>query len=367
MNTVSHRGFRHSIVGAAALAVSLSLAVAGCSSPTSSPGGQSSAAGSSESAAPIADRPMPTDQKPDHKVKIAMIGFANNPYWVVVKSGTSTANNVLKPLGGSVDWIVAGTTQDVQTVNNAIRAAATQGYDGIGFFIAGEGNCEVVKELTKQGLYLGAYNTLFNCLESAGAVVNYAQEQTKAGQVAAKEMIKAAGDKGGSVGIITSKFTAPGAEQRRTGFIDGLKNSNLRLINQGVEAHDSAGETYTAAQSYLQSANDLVGIYATAGGPFGAAQSVKAAGKTASVKVIGYDITDENIAALRAGSMYGVIGQDAFGQGYNVAIELYNAKVTGKRPAEDKVLQPALSPFVTVGNLNEHDPAKLALGKLGAS
>ncbi len=113
-------------------------------------------------------------------------------------------------------------------------------------------------------------------------------------------------------------------------------------MGEGVEAKDSASNTFTAAQNFLQSNTDLVGIYATAGGPFGAAQAVAAAGKQDTVKVIGFDITKENIDAIKNGSMYGVIGQDAFGQGYNVAIELFNAAVTGKNP--DSVTQEANAP-----------------------
>jgi ribose transport system substrate-binding protein len=305
--------------------------------------------------------------KPDEPVKIAMLGFSNNPYWVSVEAGADTANDVLAGYSGSVDWITAGATIDVQTVNNAINAAAAQGYDGIGFFIAGEGNCDTVAQLTETGVSLGAYNTLFDCLADAGAVVNYAQEQTEAGRMAAEELIKKTDGKAGTVGIITSSFTAPGAEQRRQGFIDGLEGSNLTVIGEGVEAHDSASETYTAAQNYIQSSPDLVGIYATAGGPFGAAQAVAAAGAADTVNVIGYDLSDENMAAIEDGSMYGAIGQDAFGQGYNVAIELYNAIVTGEKPAPGDVLQPADSPFVTKETIAEHDASKLPLGTLGTS
>lgn len=313
----------------------------------------------------ISGRPAPTDQKPDKQVKVAMIGFANNPYWVSVKSGADYANRVLGSRNGKVDWIVAGDNIDVQTVSSAIKGADAQGYQGIGFFIAGEGNCADIKTLSAKGNKLGAYNTLFDCVGSSGGTVNYAQEQYKAGQTAAKEMIKATGGKSGKVGIIVSQFTAPGSEQRRKGFVDGLQGSSLTPVGQGVEAKDSASNTFTAAQNYLQSNSDLVGIYATAGGPFGAAQAVAAAKKQDTVKVIGFDITTENIEAIKNGSMYGVIGQDAFGQGYNVAIQLYNAVVTGKNP--DQVTQEAEAPFVTKDNLAQHDPSSVPLGTPGAS
>lgn len=368
MSTLTPRRKGRLALGSLALTASFALALTGCtqSSPADAPADDAppAPAAATDGLEPIAERPVPTEASAE-PVRIAIIGFANNPYWVVVQDGTDTANEVLAGYNGSVDWIVGGANIDVATVDAAIRGAATQGYDGIGFFIAGEGNCEIVAELSEGGISLGAYNTLFDCLEEAGAVVNYAQEQFEAGKNAAAELIKAAGDEGGTVGIITSKFTAPGAEQRRTGFIEGLKGSNLTLLGEGVEANDSASETFTAAQNYMQSADDLVAIYATAGGPFGAAEAVAAAGLEDQIKVIGYDITDENIAALENGSMYGVTGQDAFGQGYNLAIHLFNAVVTGVKPSP--VLQAAESPFVTLDTLADHNPANLPRGKLGGS
>jgi len=314
----------------------------------------------SQAMQPIPDRPQPADNATGKKVRIAMIGFANNPYWVSVKSGVDAANAVLSSHNGEARWIVAGANIDVPTVNQAITAAGTQGYNGIGFFIAGEGNCPTVKALTAKGIAVGAYNTLFQCVATNGGIINYAQQQVEAGRNAAKHLIEAVGDKAGKVGIIVSQFTAPGSEERRKGFIEGLKDSKISIVSQGVEARDSAGATFNAAKDYLSSTPDLVGIYCTAGGPFGAAQAVKAAGKEATVKVIGYDFTPENIAAIRDGSMYGVTGQDEFGQGYNVAMTLYNAVVGGPKPAQ--VLQPAISLFMTKANVDQLDPSKLPLG-----
>jgi ribose transport system substrate-binding protein len=363
---------RENLVGALALASTLAFVVTGCSANVSGGDGDTTATtGDSNTVevvalAPIAERPLPAMES-EEPVKIAILGFSNNPYWVAVQSGSDTANDVLAGFNGTVDWITAGENIDVQTVNDAVNSAAIQGYDGIGFFIAGEGNCDTVAKLTAEGISLGAYNTLFDCLIDAGAVINYAQEQTDAGKLAAEQLIEATGNATGTVGIITSKFTAPGAEMRRLGFIEGLQGSNLTVIGEGVEANDSASETFTLAQNYISANADLVGLYATAGGPFGAAEAVAAAGKQDSIKVIGFDLSEENLAAIQDGSMFGAIGQDAFGQGYNVAIELFNAIVTGEKRLGQDVLVPADTPFVTKKNFKDHDAKSLPLGTPGTS
>lgn len=311
---------------------------------------------------PIEGRVMPVENTTGEKIRIAMIGFGNNPYWVSVSSGVEAANKVLADNNAEVRWIVAGASIDVPTVNQAVRATAIQNYNGVGFFIAGEGNCPTIQALTDQGMSVGAYNTLFECVAESGGVINYAQDQFTAGKNAAKKLVDVVDGAEGKVGIIVSQFTAPGSELRRKGFVEGLEGSNLSLVGEGVEARDSASTTFNAAKDFLTSTPDLVAIYATAGGPFGAAEAVKAAGRQDDVRVIGYDFTVENIAAIRDGSMYGVTGQDAFGQGYNVAITLYNHVITGERP--DEVLQAAVSAFMTAENIDQLDPAMQPVGQL---
>jgi ribose transport system substrate-binding protein len=60
--------------------------------------------------------------------------------------------------------------------------------------------------------------------------------------------------------------------------------------------------------------------------------------------------------------MYGATGQDEFGQGYNVAIELFNNIIAQQKP--EKVLQPAVSLFMTKENVDKLDPSKLPLGSV---
>ncbi len=361
LNEAARRPARRRRALVVASVVAAATLLAGCSSNAPSPGGGQTV----EALAPIADRPQPVSQKPDEHVKIAIIGYSNNPFFVNVKAGADAANRVLSAHNASVDWINAGTDIDVPTVNTAVQSAGVQGYQGIGFFIAGDGNCPIIKSLTAKKIAMGVYNSEIPCVATSGGIIDYSQASYAAGENSAKELLKALDGKGGKVGIITNLFTSPSNEQRRKGFIDGLQGSNVTVVSQGVEAHDSASETATAAKNYIQSTPDLVAIYCTAGGPFGAAQAVKAAGKEKDVKVVGYDITAENIAALKDGSLYGVTGQDAFGQGYNVAITLFNAIVTGEKPAEVNVAADA--PFVTLENLPEHDPATQPVGKAGTS
>jgi ABC-type sugar transport system, periplasmic component len=293
------------------------------------------------------------------------MGFANNPYWVGIQNGASGANEALRSHNTQVDWLVTGTTQDVPGVNAAVLAAAAQGYQGIVFFIAGPGNCTVIQQLSAQGIVLGVYNTLQPCVKSSGGLIDIAQAQYQAGINSAKELIKVVGNKKGEVGIITSLFSASGAEFRRNGFIDGLQGSNITPVNKGVEAADSAGTSFTLAQQFMTAVPDLVGIYCTAGGPFGAAQAVAAANKQDTIKVIGYDMTAENAAALKDGSMYAVTGQDAYGQTYDGVVSIFNKIAANQDPPN--AYQKSFSPWVTKDNLSQYDPSTHPVDTLGVS
>jgi ABC-type sugar transport system substrate-binding protein len=85
----------------------------------------------------------------------------------------------------------------------------------------------------------------------------------------------------------------------------------------------------------MTSTKNLVGIYVTGGNPQVAAQTVASAGKTSTVKVIGFDFTAENVAQIEAGNMYAAIGQDPYGQSYDTIVWLYNALVDKQKPSRD--------------------------------
>src|SRR5665647_708175 len=115
-------------VGAAALVGVLALAVTACSGTgeADAPQSGSDAPSTSTEAPPESSvevpegRVVPVENSSGDAVKIAMIGFSNNPYWVGVSEGTTYANDVLAsyddPVHGTV---VAG--EDVVGVGGALR------------------------------------------------------------------------------------------------------------------------------------------------------------------------------------------------------------------------------------------------------
>jgi len=302
-------------------------------------------------------RPALSTTKPAKPVKIAIIAIENNPFFAQVKTGYDAVKPKIEATGGTIDWITAGTDVTVDNVGAAINAAVSEGYDAIAALMPGDGICGYVRQATAKGVLVAAYNGNASCAQSAGAIFFHGQDLRAAGVQAGKLMCTATQDlagpsKPGVVGIETESFTFQALEERRLGFLDGLRQ-NCPWVTQaggGVEYQGSTDRVAAATTDYLNSANNLVGIYVTGGNPQVTAQTVASAGRTSTVKVIGFDLTAENVAQIKAGNMYAAIGQDPFGQSYDTAVWLYNALVDKQKPSPDYFI-PTVSPVGTQANI----------------
>jgi len=287
------------------------------------------------------ERPALSTTKPTKPVKIAIIAIENNPFFAQVRTGYDAVKPKIEAAGGTVDWINAGTDVTVDSVGDAINAAV-DGYDAIAALMPGDGICPYIRQANAKGVLVAAYNGNASCAQTSGAVFFHGQDLRAAGLLAGKLMCTATKDlasesKPGVVGVETESFTFEALEERRVGFLDGLKQ-NCPWVTQsggGIEYRGSTDRVASATRDYMTSTNNLVGIYVTGGNPQVAAQTVASAGKTSTVKVIGFDFTAENVAQIKTGNMYAAIGQDPYGQSYDTIVWLYNALVDKQKPSPD--------------------------------
>jgi ribose transport system substrate-binding protein len=317
--------------------------LAGCTTAQETPVKQSSSTLSAPLAAPPqGERPALSTTKPPEPVKIAIIAIENNPFFAQVKAGYDAVKPKVEAAGGTVDWINAGTDVTVDNIGDAINAAVVDGYDAVAALMPGDGICTDIRQADASGVLVAAYNGNASCAESSGALFFHGQDLRAAGMEAGKLMCTATknlagASKPGVVGVETESFTFQALEERRLGFLDGLKE-NCPWVTQaggGVEYQTSTDRVESATRDYLTSTKDLVGIYVTGGNPQIAAQTVASAGRTSAVKVIGFDFTAENVAQIKAGNMYAAIGQDPYGQSYDTIVWLYNALVDKRKPSPD--------------------------------
>jgi ABC-type sugar transport system substrate-binding protein len=287
------------------------------------------------------ERPALSTTKPTRPVKIAIIAIENNPFFAQVKTGYEAVKPKIEATGGTVDWINAGTDVTVDSVGAAIDAAV-DGYDAIAALLPGDGICTRIRQASAKGVLVAAYNGDASCAQSSGAVFFHGQDLRGAGVQAGKLMCAATKDlasasKPGAVGVETESFSFRALEERRLGFLDGLKQ-NCPWVTQSGDGREYQGATdrvASATRDYLTSTQNLVGIYVTGGNPQIAAQTVASAGRSSTVRVVGFDFTAENVTQIKAGNMYAAIGQDPFGQSYDTIAWLYNALVDKQKPSPD--------------------------------
>ena len=313
---------------------------------------------------PQGERPALSTTKPTTPVKIAIIAIENNPFFAQVKAGYDAVRPRVEAAGGTVDWINAGTDVTVDSIGDAINAAVADDYDAIAALMPGDGICTDVRQATAAGVLVAAYNGDASCAQSSGAIFFHGQDLRTAGVQAGKLMCTATEElaspsKPGVVGIETESFTFQAREERRLGFLDGLEQ-NCPWVTQsggGVEYQASTDRVASATSDYMTSTTNLVGIYVTGGNPQVAAQTVASAGKTSTVKVIGFDFTADNVAQIKAGNMFAAIGQDPYGQSYDTIVWLYNALVDKQKPSPDYFI-PTAAIVGTQANITAVSAAK---------
>ena len=330
-------------------------------SPAGSGASTSSSASSGSSDAVFRAKPVDGSA---NGAKIALISFANNPFWAPVQKGAEAAKTLLESKGATVNYIIAGTTLDATTVDSAIQAAAAQGYKAIGVVPLADGTCPTIKDAVSQHIVVATFVAEGSCSQQAGSLFFHGQEGTAAGKEAADAMAKAIDCKG-SVGVITGSFAVQQHENRRKGFVDELKAKcpSVKLVGP-VQNGDDAGKALSEANDFMSAHADLSGIYVTAGGPFGAGlgrclgdddrqtgEAVKQAAKTGKVHIVSYDFVPQTVDLVRSGVIDATIGQDPFGESYNTAIMLFNNLVNGSKPGQYFV--PVTAQVMTRDNIDQ--------------
>ncbi len=132
-------------------------------------------------------------------------------------------------------------------------------------------------------------------LKEAGLAVPFVGPDNRAGAAKVGEAVAAQLKPGDKVAIIEGIPTAFNGQQRRLGFEDAMKAAGLNLVS--VQSGDwEMDKANTVAASMLSEHPDLRAILcANDNMALGAVAAVQAAGRTAKVRVAGFD----NIAAIR--------------------------------------------------------------------
>jgi ribose transport system substrate-binding protein len=277
-------------------------------------------------------RPVPVDQEPPERYRIAFLGYITNPAIAVTFSGCEAAKAELADVA-DVDCITVAEALDVDLMISAMETVIAKGYDAALLLALNDGVNPIIKDAIDEGVTVATYLTEGETTWETGRVFYLAQDLYGAGAVLGELMCEETGGQG-KVGIITGYFGVTSHELRRMGFEDALAENcpDVEIIGR-YENQDKGDVAYTQAKDMITANPDLAGIYVTAGGPFGAGQAVLEEGLSDQIAVLCFDFVPETVELIKQGAIRATIGQDLWGQGHDATIMLYNYLVTGEVPA----------------------------------
>lgn len=266
----------------------------------------------------------------DGKLRIAVVPKGtSHEFWKSVHFGAQKAADEL----GDVEIIWRGPVVESDTGSQieVVKNMVTMQVDGIALAPNQKGGLvDAVDESISEGIPVVIFDS---GLDDGPEIVSYvATDNYKGGQMAAKQMASAIGEKGN---VILLRYLAgsESTEQREQGFLDGLKEYPDIVV---VSSRQRGGDNTTSAKEKVDQllqvhGDDLAGIFAVCEpNANGTLESLRNAGINGKVKMIAFDPSDALIEALDDGSCSGIVLQDPVQMGYQ-AVKTLVGSIKGEK------------------------------------
>lgn len=192
--------------------------------------------------------------------------------------------------------------------------------------------------------------------------VHYFCDNNVIGEVAAKAMLEGLAEKGiepkGKIGIHMS-VVVPVLEARMDAFkaymsVNAPEVECLETLYNENDVNNALANVENQMATYP----DLIGLYGANNiSGDGIALGIENKDKAGSIVGIGVDADDLEVQALKEGTLYAIIVQTPYDQGYSCVMDAYRTITTGELPAQQEVDIP--SQAVTKSNMDEEKYASL--------
>lgn len=235
----------------------------------------------------------------------------SHQFWLTVKAGAETA---AKEANATIIWRGPSKETEVDKQISIIEDLISSRVDAIVMAACNEDALiGVVQRAIDAGIPVV---TIDSGIASDIAVSFVATDNVAGARKAAEELARLIGEEG-DVGLIPFVPGAATSEMREQGFKEGLKQfPRIRLV-QTLYSQSDAAKGMSVTEDMMTANPGLKGIFAAnEGGAIGAAQAVKAAGKAGTLKLVAFDASDEEIVALKDGSIQALVVQNPYRMGY---------------------------------------------------
>jgi len=269
---------------------------------------------------------VPTDKDSAKRIKIAMFGMYDNDFWYGVKRGFNYAVTELSDRNVDLEFVAIVPQPDKtqeEFLCEVIMRLIKNGVDGIiypGFLSGIDG---LLKRAKDEGVKLMTYNCDVNNFMLRETCV--ASDSVAQGEVCATAALKLANS--GEAVLLLGNPEVSGNTDRANGFRAALAKSSLKVSEEVIVADDGDDVYNKAMQLFSRKKPEIV--YLTNGFPLAAAKALVDSGAKGTTKLIAHDLNPQLFPYVKSGVIGAVVSQDAFGQGHDPVVWMYNHIVTG--------------------------------------
>ena len=141
----------------------------------------------------------------------------------------------------------------------------------------------------------------------------------------------------GNVIVLESDMSIASNKTRSEAYIDSLGEYHGINIVSKISIGDNAADVYQKTAKAIREHSDAQVIYVISGYLDAAAKAICDAGAQSRIKAVGFDHTPVIFDYIKKGAILAAVGQDAFGQGHDPIVYLYNNIVTGEALPSDTI------------------------------
>ena len=278
------------------------------------------------------------DSASNGKIKVIFIAMDSiDEHWLKVKAGTEDKAKELGNVDLSFNAPPGKVDANVQL--QMVEDAITRKMDAI-----------LLAPLDKDALNPGierakAAGIKVIIIDSAVSTTNIdaflATDNGAAGRLAADELAKLINSEG-KIAIINAQAGAATAMIRENDFKDQIQKKYPTVTIVGTQYSDGdKTKALNIATDFMTANPDLKGIYATnEGSTVGAGNAIQQAGKTGTVKFVGFDWSADTKSLIEKGVLQATMVQNPYQMGYlgvQAAVDLVSGKALAKKEIDTGV------------------------------
>jgi ribose transport system substrate-binding protein len=274
----------------------------------------------------------------------------SHQFWTTVKAGAEAAAD---EMGATVIWNGPEKETEVAKQISIVEDMVSRRVDGIVMAACdADALIDVVERAQNRGIPVV---TIDSGVNSDAPVTFVATDNVAGARAAAEKLVELIGGSG-DVGLLPFVPGAATSDLREQGFKEGIADHPEVRLAVTLHSYSDVARGMNAVEDMLASHPELKGIFAAnEPGAIGAVEAVRAADKAGQVKLVAFDASENELAALERGDIQALIVQNPFQMGY-LGVKAAIDAIEG-RPV-DKRIDTGVT-VVTQENLNDPDVQEL--------